>query len=183
MPAKMADRYSQNGSLGRGSATAHFSRVQAFSNYAAPPSLYQKMTKEVKPEKLIDKARALGIGKRTLQTWLELGCPNGTAFTDFLGSLNSCSPAGSGFAGHCDWRLPTLEELLTISDPSLGECNGGTGPCIDPIFGPTIDQAYWTVTTANPFPSDFANVVNFGNYIAGLSKDGVHHVRAVRRGD
>src|SRR5262249_55765309 len=33
----------------------------------------------------------------------------GTAYTSFLAALN-----GACFAGHCDWRLPTLTELQTI---------------------------------------------------------------------
>jgi Protein of unknown function (DUF1566) len=42
--------------------------------------------------------------------------PDGTAFTAFLGTLNngtsSDGTATSGcFAGHCDWRLPAIEEL------------------------------------------------------------------------
>src|SRR5262249_22478780 len=45
--------------------------------------------------------------------------PNGTAFTDFLGTLNNCVDDGTdpptgvigGFAGHCDWRLPSIVEL------------------------------------------------------------------------
>ena len=74
------------------------------------------------------------------------GIPDGTAFTSFLRTLNggdtgvgNCTrtddgtPEQAGFAGHCDWRLPRLDELVTIVD-----CNfGGGGPCIDPIFGPT----------------------------------------------
>ena len=45
--------------------------------------------------------------------------PDGTAFTDFLGQLNACTTTDGisitgGFAGHCDWRLPTIVELQTI---------------------------------------------------------------------
>lgn len=42
--------------------------------------------------------------------------PDGTAFTQFLGALNTCSVAmgSDGFAGHCDWRLPTASELAEV---------------------------------------------------------------------
>jgi uncharacterized protein DUF1566 len=70
---------------------------------------------------------------------------DGTAFTDFLSRLNACSSApgffgNAGFAGHCDWRLPTLEELQPIEDCSFS-------PCINPIFGPTRLGGYWSSTT------------------------------------
>lgn len=80
-------------------------------------------------------------------SWSSTGSPaDGTLFTDYLSRLNRCSFApgfiGSfGFAGECDWRLPTLAELRTIQDCSLG------GVCIDPIFGPTKFCGYWTATT------------------------------------
>jgi len=75
------------------------------------------------------------------------GVPDGPAFTSFLRMLNggdtgvgNCTVSDAdgshagGFAGHCDWRLPTIDELVTIVDTSV--CGGG-GACIDPIFGPT----------------------------------------------
>jgi len=77
--------------------------------------------------------------------------PDGTAFTIFLYGLNGgTSSTGVSttacFAGHCDWRLPLPEELVKIVDPSAIGCGSGS-PCIDPTFGATATQNYWTATT------------------------------------
>jgi hypothetical protein len=83
-----------------------------------------------------------------------VGCPNGTAFSDFLGQLNYCVSDGTttdvpGFAGHCDWRLPTIEELETLYEPTAPTCGGG--PCIDPTLmpAPLLDLS---ATTSNFAP-------------------------------
>jgi hypothetical protein len=78
--------------------------------------------------------------------------PDGTVFGNFLARLNTgvtpdgVAPIVGCFAGHCDWRLPSLNELQGIIDLTRGACGGGTGACIDPAFGPTQDWYYWTAT-------------------------------------
>ena len=112
------------------------------------------------------------------------GCPNGTAFIELLGRFNNCVlTAGAsvgGFAGHCDWRLPTLIELEAIKDFKEGVCSGASGACIDPIFGPTAAGFYWSATTNEIFPTA-AWIFPFVDQ--PLSFDGKNtklHVRAVR---
>lgn len=107
-------------------------------------------------------------------------------FTEFLAKLNGTSADGAiiagCFAGHCDWRLPTVVELETIADTTAGACGGGSGPCVDPIFGPTSINTggYWSTT-----PKDGVNtwVVDFTDGLPSF--DGPefgHAVRAVRTG-
>jgi hypothetical protein len=109
--------------------------------------------------------------------------PSGTAFTELLYGLNECASDGvtiaSGHAGHCDWRIPQLDELLTIADCSFGD------PCIDQaVFGPTnASSLYWT---ANPvdFPTSLsAWGVYFGTGTADCAgKNALVPARAVRGG-
>lgn len=114
-------------------------------------------------------------------SWSSTGsAADGTAFTQFLPALN-----GACFAGQCDWRLPTRDELQTIlyDDPATGFCPI-SGPCIDPIFGPTKPNPYWSATAASPQHPQYAWHVNF---VAGVverswGKAVPWYVRAVRGG-
>lgn len=78
-------------------------------------------------------------------TWTSSGtAPDGTLFTTFLAALN----AGDGFAGHNDWRIPTLAEEQTLVDltqaaPSVSaafnsgcvpSCSVTTCSCTEPFF-------------------------------------------------
>ncbi len=107
--------------------------------------------------------------------------PSGAAFSYFVGALNFQLSDGSGcFGNHCDWRLPTHDELTTIVDSSHGLCAGGSGGCIDPIFGPTA-LLYWSLTTES-FDQLLVDYVSFG--ASGFiypDKTGTMRVRAVRR--
>ena len=107
--------------------------------------------------------------------------PTGTAFTNFLDKLNGQAGPGTGFAGHYDWRLPTLEELQGIVDPSAPGCGSG-GPCIDAVFGPTQSDLYWSSSSYQNFPG-FAWSVFFLDGSTGAGpKTLFTYVRAVRAG-
>ena len=115
-------------------------------------------------------------------TWSSSGAArDGTAFTEVLAALNE-GPSSDGtaitgcFANHCDWRLPTVEELAGIAD-----CSNGP-PCIDPAFGPTQSINYWSSTTNQNVPT-YAWYLDFSDGLVGAnSKSGNNYVRAVRGG-
>src|SRR6185295_9707627 len=111
--------------------------------------------------------------------------PDGTVFTDFLYGLNGgTSPNGAAtsgcFAGHCDWRLPIVEELAGIVDPTAGDCGSGSGACINAVFGPTQDDSYWSATSSPP--SDAWTVDFSSGGVSASGKTNANYVRAVRGG-
>jgi hypothetical protein len=112
-----------------------------------------------------------------LYTWSSTGsAADGTVFTSFLSMLNDSS---SGcFARHCDWGLPSIEQLTGI----LNRPCGARFPCIDGIFGPTQASVYWTDTGIPP-SADFIWGVDFQGYTGLYKKTGPPlYVRAMHSG-
>lgn len=113
--------------------------------------------------------------------------PDGTLFTDFLHKLNSCTTndattaVDAGFAGHCDWRLPSIQELKTIVDLTASGCTMGS-PCIYSDFGATIAFHNWSGTTRASNPADAWTVLfNVGTPDTEFKSNGnAYAVRAVR---
>ena len=115
-----------------------------------------------------------------LYEWSNTGtAADGNAYTDFLVQLN----AGSGFAGHTDWRLPLPPELQSIL-PGSGVCSGA--PCIDPRFaaigGPTYSASYWSVQGHPSLPFIAYAVSFFNGQVVNTTKTTDVSVRAVRTG-
>jgi len=119
------------------------------------------------------------------------GAPDGAAYTDFLAKLNNgvstdggeTTPITGCFANHCDWRLPTIVELQGLHDTTQGFCrSGGSGPCIDPAFGPTTTSYYWSATTVAGSPTYAWDQCFFGCRVEFHLKRVPSYVRAVRGG-
>jgi hypothetical protein len=112
-----------------------------------------------------------------------------TTIWEWVNQLNAAS-----FAGHTDWRVPTFAgifesptlhtaELELIVDRTAGVCGGGSGGCIDPIFGPTVPDAYWSASPIFVYPPryDVAWRVYFNTFSPNtISKRRGERVRAVR---
>ncbi len=109
--------------------------------------------------------------RKTGLMWQQSGSDEGMTYKDaqaYVRKLNSRQ-----FAGHSDWRLPTIEELASLMENR--EMNGDLH--IDPVF----DKKQRWCWSADKGASGSAWLANFYYGIVGrLFVDGSSHVRAVR---
>jgi hypothetical protein len=94
------------------------------------------------------------------------------------------------FAGHCDWRLPNVNELHSLLDygkssPMVDtKFNTGCAPTCAPTACSCIDTgaAYWTSTTVTGFTDNAWQIPFDTGYVVVDVKTSPVHVRAVRGG-
>jgi hypothetical protein len=84
------------------------------------------------------------------------------------GTLNASTAAEAPFAGHRDWRAPTLDEVRGIVDLGVPGC-GAALACIDPAFGPTQPKDHCTAIN-DAATSEDAWYVSFADGVATSTK-------------
>ena len=109
---------------------------------------------------------------------------NGTAKTVFLDQLNCQGAFATGctpWLGYSAWRLPAIGELSGIVDTSAPGCDPGlgTGPCINPIFGPTYSGTYVSATSSSD-PTNADTVIFYYGVTSSSQKTNYRWLRAVR---
>jgi len=93
---------------------------------------------------------------------------------DWLDDVNA--EGGTGFAGHTDWRIPTVKELPSIVDYEV------LPPSIDPVFGDTAASTYWSSSTFAGGPTNAWGVFFGTGDVDFHGKSDGNFVRAVRGG-
>ena len=135
-------------------------------------------------------------GKDNTYTWGMVDPPytmNGTMVTEFLATLNT-PPC---FAGHCDWRIPNVRELLSIVDyeipyPDLtvnaafhnaAGCTGCTDVTLASCSCTASRGGYWSSTTSRNSPFSAWGVYFNGGFVDSIDAKSLNAaVRAVRGG-
>ncbi len=109
--------------------------------------------------------------KATGLMWQQSGSDNRISLLEvksYISALNR-----ENFAGYNNWRLPTLEEAISILEPKNNETDN---MFIDPIF----DGRQRLIWTSDKFKTNFYWVVNFTNGVCIFSFSFSNFVRAVR---
>lgn len=109
---------------------------------------------------------------------------DGTVFTDFIHALDT---PGECFVGHCDWHIPSRDELATIgvvgvSDTCYSTPLNGNPPCIEPVFGPTVPSRYCTDTTFPTLAGYDSWFVDFARFDRCCGRQGWRFLRLCARG-
>lgn len=119
----------------------------------------------------IDDPRGIIVDRATGKVWQRSGSEfplNRSQADDYILDLNT-----QGFADANDWRLPTVDELLTLLDPPTDM----EAFCIKPVFDPT-QRTLWSIDRCT-FTADWYVSADLG-FAARREKTGCNFVRAVR---
>jgi len=102
------------------------------------------------------------------------GAPFNAAM-NWANAITNCEALN--FAGHTDWRLPNIKELMSIVDYE------NFNPAIDGTFFPNTHPTFYYSSTTVANYADYAWYVNFsGGFLSNYLKSTPFYVRPVRLG-
>ena len=122
-------------------------------------------------ERFSDSSEGCVLDRSTGLTWSKDNVPGGRM--NWVKAKEACAALRLG--GFSDWRLPTVQELLTLVDYERHD------PAIDTEHFACESAWYWTATPAHSSPGAFAWFVYFYHGGSRWGNQGLDaHVRAVR---
>lgn len=113
------------------------------------------------------------LDRTTGLMWQQAASPQQMVYRLAMEWINSLNKRG--YAGFNDWRLPTLEEAITLIERSPNS----EGLYIDPVFNSKQRSWMWTSDRGEAESAWYVNF-NYGYSKLNRIKSGNNHVRAVR---
>jgi hypothetical protein len=104
--------------------------------------------------------------------------PSGT-LTDLDTALSQCNASGVG--NRRGWRLPTVQDLASLVDPTVA-APGPALPAGHPFIGVQVEFFYWSATASAAHADSEWGVGFRDGTVARLGKAVAHHVWCVRGG-
>jgi hypothetical protein len=123
---------------------------------------------------MIDNNNGTVTDPQTRLMWEQGLCPTRYTWEDAM-TVRIAALNGAALGGYTDWRLPTVQELVSLVDYAR------YSPAIDPV-SECQSYGYWSATTYQVYPS-YAWIVNFNvGYVYADDKSINYYVRGVRGG-
>lgn len=103
--------------------------------------------------------------------WQQSGSADSMTYADAAAYIHDLNR--KHFAGYDDWRLPTLEEAMSLMEPKMK----GGGLCINPVFD-NSQRSIWTADKVSASAA-WVTIFTFG-YCYTIYVDDNRYIRAVR---
>lgn len=124
---------------------------------------------------ITDMASGLMWAKDPSQCGVDFGTPGNPAQMNWESAIDACN--NLSYAGHTDWRLPNIKELLSILD------FGKTPPAIDETFFPNTESDYYWSSTAEFGLVNSKWIIDFSaGWVESQAKTDEYYPRPVRLG-
>jgi hypothetical protein len=135
--------------------TTRLAGAQTVANgpYYATPSWDQKLDPSVRFIVLANWNSDAVLDRETGIVWQRT--PAGGSVSWYTASRNTCAQSKTG--GRSGWRLPTLQELMSIMEPTLFGNPVNSDPPLaigHPFLGVTNNAHFWTATTDDQQPGN-----------------------------